>query len=349
MSKNLMLSLLAFAGDKPAAASAATGDVARGAASAMLSGDYSLFVDTGREMPRKGRVALTVGPMLAIAESVLRAYVSAQVVPVAVPGAPTGTGDAIGALWATLPAGFALPAHCKGKKTDIQRDAVRPVAAAFSVAFSALVSDGVKTLAESASIKLKAGKIARDDKKATDAAAVAATAAQEKADIVNGSIRAAGAVDLVRALGMFDPESIGSAAGADSESFECLLSLLNGVAAQRAAATAAAAAAQHASATAAATAAAAAQQSIIDCSIAGSVDQPRTIGDQYVTGTTVSVRVTENDPRRVAAREASAQHALNRSTDAAANAVEAAEDEAAAPNYARMVPVKARKGRSVAA
>ena len=202
--------------------------------------------------------------------------------PLVAPGAPVGTGDAISALWATLPAGFTLPCSVKGKKTDIQRDSVRPVALAFSVAFSALVSEGVKTLADAASVKIKAGKVARDEKKATETAAAAAAAATEKADIVNGSIRSASAVDLVRALGMFDPEAIGAGAGADSEAFECLLSLIVGVAAQRAAATAAAVAAVTAAASAAVAAAAAAAQSIVDCNITGSTDQPRTIGDQYV-------------------------------------------------------------------
>ena len=282
MSKNLMLSLLAFAGDKSSAAGAAGADIANGAAGAMLANDFSLFVDTRAAMPTRGRTAIVVGPLLAIAETVLRAMVAGQPCPVVGPAAGAGTGDAIASLWETLPHGAVLPCHGKGKKTDAQRDSVRPYALTFASVFSALVSEGVKTLAASASVKAKAGKTARDDKKATDAAAVAAAAAAEKADIVNGSIRAAGAVDLVRALGMFDPESVGAAAAADGEAFGELLNLIVGVASQRAAAAAAAAAAVTAAAAAAVTAAVAAQQSIVDCAVAGSFDGARAVGDQYV-------------------------------------------------------------------
>lgn len=283
MAKNLMLSLLAFAGDKSSAGAAAADDVQRGAASALLSADFSLFVDTRAAMPTRGRVAAVVGPLLSVAEIVLRAIVSGQSCPVAGPADPAGTNDAITALWPTLPHGMVLPAHVKGKKTDGQRDAMRPYADAFSAAFSALVAEGVKSLADSASVKAKAGKTARDETKATDAAAVAATAAQEKAGIVAGSIRAASAADLIRALGMFDADAIGAGAVADSEAFEHLFATLGGVAAQRAAATAAATAAVTAAADAAvaAAAAAAAAQSVVDCNVAGSVDEPRTIGDQY--------------------------------------------------------------------
>ena len=283
MSKNLMLSLLAFSGDKPAAATAASVDVARGAMSALLSADFSRFVDTRAAMPTRGRAAVTVGPLLAVAEVVLRAIAAGQGCPAAGAAAPAGAGDTIASLWETLPHGEVLPCHGKGKKTESQRGAMRPFADAFASVFLALVAEGVKALAEAASVKLKAGKTTRGEVKAKDAAAVAAAAAAEKADIIGGAVRSAGAVDLVRALGMFDAEAIGAGAGADVEAFDCLLSLLNGVASQRAAAAAAAEAAIVAAADAAMAAAAAAQQSILDCAVAGSFDGARAVGDQYVT------------------------------------------------------------------
>lgn len=283
MSKNLMLGVLALAGDKGATGLSATADASKAASSGLCDRDFSMFVDTRAAMPARGRAAGVIGPLLAVAESVLRAIAAGQPCPVPGPSSPTGTGDAIASLWETLPHGEGLPCHVKGKKTDAQRDAMRPFADDFAAVFSALVTEGVKALAESASVKSKAGKASRDEKKATDAAAVAAAAAAEKADIIGGAVRSAGAVDLVRALGMFDPEAIGAAAGADVEAFDCLLSLLNGVASQRAAAAAAAEAAIVAAADAAMAAAAAAQQSILDCAVAGSFDGARAVGDQYVT------------------------------------------------------------------